>query len=71
MANKQDISSACDEDLIREIFDIDTVAKSRACHVQLCSAYTREGLEGGIAWLMSKVSCREVSGVINATYFEL
>ena len=59
MANKQDIDSACTEDVIRDIFDIDNVARSRPCHVQLCSAYTREGLEDGISWLINKIKLVE------------
>ena len=59
MANKQDLDGACSIEKIEEIFDVKMILRKRPCYVQLCSAYTREGIEDGMNYLMEKVKSVE------------
>jgi ADP-ribosylation factor related protein 1 len=59
MANKQDLNGACSIEKIEEKFHVADVLRSRPCQVQLCSAYTREGIEDAMNYLMEKVKSVE------------
>ena len=59
MANKQDLDGACSIEKIEEIFDVKMILRKRPCYVQLCSAYTREGIEDGMNYLKEKVKSVE------------
>ena len=59
MANKQDLKGALGIEKLESVFDVKTVARSRPCRVQLCSAYTREGITDAMDYLMEQVKTVE------------
>ena len=59
MANKQDLEGALGIEKLEGAFDVKNVARSRPCRVQLCSAYTREGITDAMDYLMEQVKTVE------------
>eukprot|EP00796_Vickermania_ingenoplastis_P005975 gene5975-4284_t len=51
-ANKQDLSTAKDPDAIASALQL-SECRDRVWHIQGCSAKNRQGLEEGIAWILS------------------
>lgn len=57
--NKQDISTALSPIEIEAQLDIETIRKGkRHVHLQVCSAFTGDGLLEGVSWIVDDVSKR-------------
>lgn len=57
-ANKQDLPGALSVEEIYKFLNLGTLARSRHCVVQSCSAVTGEGLADGMDWVVSDVASR-------------
>ena len=58
LANKQDLTGRLAPEELQAALAIDTISAARHCRVQACSAYTGEGLEAGIEWLVADIAER-------------
>jgi ADP-ribosylation factor-like protein 2 len=58
LANKQDLDGAKAVEEIARLLQLNDVGAARHCHVVACSAYTGEGLQAGIDWIVDDIASR-------------
>ena len=58
LANKQDLAGRLAPDELHAALELARIAESRHSRVQACSAYTGDGLQAGIEWLVADIAAR-------------